>query len=616
MAIYEFNPDDAMRFADSVGIKVKRVGDELVFRQCPFCRAASKDKDKFAINLKTGVYNCFRASCGAKGNMITLSKAFDFELPGYADEYYNHRKKYLNLSKAKRPATTDQAIAYMKSRGISEEITRKYEITSDKNNPDLILFPFYDENNVLQLVKYRDTKATKENGRNKEFSLKRDGVSCRPILFGMNHCNPEDPVLIMTEGQIDSLSVAEVGFRNAVSVPTGCNGFTWVPYCWDFIQQFKRLIVFGDHEHNRISLLDDMRKYFNGLVMHVRFEDYKDCKDANEILQKYGKDQIKKCIDDAIPAESKCFVRLSSIKPQPISEMESFTTGIKSLDRTLGGFHFGQLVILTGERGEGKSTLSNQFALFAAECGIKTFIYSGELPNGSLRDWVDHQAAGRSNLVERINAFGDTNYDIRKETADRIANWYSELIWIYQNQFLEDVDATEDQTVLQIVAEAAKQGFRFILIDNLMTALDDDAHVDLYRAQTVFMKQLVRIAKARNILIVLVAHQRKSTGLNRTADDVSGSANITNLADIVMTFGKVKDNKDAAWDREIRIQKNRLTGKMGKPIPIWFDTASRRLSDRDGGFDWQFGWEKDEDGFYDIGDEIENIFGGVNDSEG
>ena len=62
----------------------------------------------------------------------------------------------------------------------------------------------------------------------------------------MNNCNLENKTLILTEGQLDSLSVTECGFENAVSVPTGMNGFTWVPHCWDWVHNFEKIIVFGD----------------------------------------------------------------------------------------------------------------------------------------------------------------------------------------------------------------------------------------------------------------------------------------------------------------------------------------------------------------------------------
>ena len=42
----------------------------------------------------------------------------------------------------------------------------------------------------------------------------------RPILFGMDLCSFSQP-LIITEGQIDAMSLYEAGARNVVSVPCG-----------------------------------------------------------------------------------------------------------------------------------------------------------------------------------------------------------------------------------------------------------------------------------------------------------------------------------------------------------------------------------------------------------
>ena len=98
--IYEFNPDDAMRFAYEQGINAKRKGNELMFNVCPYCHGNfAKDKKTFAINLKTGAFNCMRASCGAKGNMITLARDFNFSLGRDVDEYINPSSRYKNMRK-------------------------------------------------------------------------------------------------------------------------------------------------------------------------------------------------------------------------------------------------------------------------------------------------------------------------------------------------------------------------------------------------------------------------------------------------------------------------------------------------------------------------------------
>lgn len=102
---YEFKREDAERFALFVGIKARQRGDELVFQYCPYCRqkTTGKDRDKFAINLLTGQYNCFRSSCNAHGNMITLAKDFKFELSKDFENYYRPKKQYRTFKKPAEP---------------------------------------------------------------------------------------------------------------------------------------------------------------------------------------------------------------------------------------------------------------------------------------------------------------------------------------------------------------------------------------------------------------------------------------------------------------------------------------------------------------------------------
>lgn len=124
----------------------------------------------------------------------------------------------------------------------------------------------------------------------------------------MKQCSENRERLIITEGQLDSLSVAEAGIENAVSVPTGAKGFTWVPYCFDWVMQFNEIVVFGDHEKGHITLLDDISRRFDKPVRHVQEEDYLGCKDANEILQKHGPAAVR----NAVKMPFYCLLSVSS----------------------------------------------------------------------------------------------------------------------------------------------------------------------------------------------------------------------------------------------------------------------------------------------------------------
>ena len=586
--MYKFDKEDAIRFAREQGIKTKIIGTELRFAKCPYCRNRTNDKDTFAINLETGMFKCMRSSCSAKGNMLTLHKDFGFSLGTEVNEYYDRSRQFRTFPRKEKPVPKDSALEYMRKRGISAETCNKYFVTVDKDNNNILVFPFYDEKDELTFIKYRKTDFDPAKDKNKEWCMR----DTKPILFGMSQCNLRKKTLIMTEGQIDSLSVCEAGFENAVSVPTGKNGFSWVPYCWDWLGNFDTLIIFGDKEGESITLLEEMSARFHGLVKHVRLEDYKDCKDANEILQKYGVEQVQACIYNSVPVEVKEIKDITDVKKVKISDMEKFNTGIGSLNRILGGFYMGQVVLLTGERGKGKSTLASQFGTMAVKAGYTTFFYSGELMDWYFRGWIDLQVAGDRNINRIRNDYGTFDYSIDGNVYPLMEKWYGGKIKIYDNNLVSD----EHDSLLETIEKAIKRySCRVIFIDNLMTAMDDDITSDLNRQQTSFVRQLAQIAKKYNVLIFLVAHPKKNPSgkFDFCNDDVAGSSNITNLVDVVLRYDSPssRDESEEKPDRVLQVFKNRLTGKLNtKGIGLYYQESSKRISENKT-FDWELGWE-------------------------
>lgn len=591
MSIYHFNSDDAKRFAMEQGIPARHVGNELRFKYCPYCHSETNDKDTFAINLETGQFKCLRASCGAKGNMLTLAKDFNFSLGRDVDEYYQRKRQFKSIRHYPRPESRPAAVKYLECRGISRQVTELYNITVHKDDESILIFPFYDEHDDLQFIKYRNMDP--KEGQSKEWCES----NCRPILFGMNHCNFENDTLILTEGQIDSLSVVEAGLENAVSVPTGAKGFTWVPYCWDFLHRFKNLVVFGDHENDHITLLDEMTKRFTGKVLHVRPEDYKGCKDANELLQKAGDVAVRNAVDNAQPVHDKRIKPMAEVVRRDMSQMQAIKTGLSALDRITGGLFFGTLVIVTGERGKGKSTLTSQISSYAVHQKVNTFLYSGELMDWMLQDWFERQAAGPEHINRVINSNGFTTYSVTADCLDKIQEWYKDRCYVYDNA-LSEADDDDYEKLTDTLEKAIRMyGCRFLVIDNLMTAIEDDIRSDLYRQQSAFVRRLAKMAKQYDVIIMLVAHPRKSGIQSFSNDDVSGSGNITNLADIVIRYDKPQtdENDPAPPERVLQIFKNRLTGRLGKGIPLWFDEASKRISQDASDFSWLFDWDLEDD---------------------
>jgi len=589
MGIYKFKPEDAEQFARHIGIKTRHRGDQLEFLACPYCKNRN-DKWSFGISLKTGQFECKRASCSYKGNMITLSRDWDFSLGRETDAYYGtvdySTKQYKAFKDShKLFESKSEAVTYLTSRGISEEVVKAYEITVRDDNKDILVFPFKDVNGNLTFIKYRNTKFVKgETKGSKEFCEE----GCKPILFGMNHCNTDNKTLIITEGQIDSLSVITAGFENAVSVPTGCNGFTWIPYCYDFVNQFERIIVFGDCENGHITLADELAKRWDKKVRVCRPEDYRECKDANEILQKFQAVGIRQVIENAEAKYDEHIKPMAKVQQVDIMKIPAISTGMNNVDAILdGGFRLGQLAVLTGKRGEGKSTIASMWGVEALRQNYNCFFYSGELMDFFFRNWMDCQITGKAEHTNSEN--------------DMLNAWYGDKAYIYDETIAE---GDELKSLLDTVEIAIIQrNCKFILLDNLMTAIDVDLDVDIYRSQSKFVGDLAKLAKKYEVFILLIAHPRKEFSKNLTNDSISGSSNITDKADIVLTYARPDKEEDSDPDhRRLQITKNRLTGKLAensKALHLVFDShGSRRVAEHTTDFrTMDFKWNADVYGF-------------------
>ena len=570
MSIYEFKTEDAERFAREQRGIIKRKGDEIVFERCPYCQGGQKpDKYTFSLNSKTGVFQCKRSSCNAHGNMITLAQDFRFELTEDVKRYYNIRNyngRFRSFKDAHRVTESKEpAVEYLKSRGISEEVCRKYEVTVKSGQENVLVFPFKDQNGELRFIKYRNTQYNGEG--HKEWCE----ANCMPILFGMNHCT-EGSRLVITEGQLDSLSLTEAGIENAVSVPIGMNGFTWIPHCWNWMQNFSEIVVFGDCENGHISLADTIKSRFRKKTKVVRVEDYLGCKDANEILKAAGKEALIKAVNNAEFASSSRLKDMSEVESVNIETLPCISTGMKELDEILtGGFHYGSVIILSGKRGDGKSTMGSQFVVEALAQDHNCMIYSGELPNDQVRNWLDRQLIGKRIL---------DNLD-----SQTCGNWYKKRLFAYDDSDLED-DDDEIGSLYEIMEEAIIQkNCEMLLIDNLMTAMEEEADTNeaLYRKQSQFIGRLAKMARRFKVIIIVVAHPRKTIAANLSNDDVSGSADITNKASIVLTYSRITHNGEEPDPsvRALTVTKNRLTGKLGS-LKVYYSDDSKRISDISG----------------------------------
>lgn len=605
--------EEVQRFIESTGINVSKNGYEFVFESCPFCGGGTKkDKKTFSINYLNGQYQCKRGKCGETGNLWTLTKdeRFSYALP---DPEEKEVRKHTYLFKNQKVDDQKAAEWVLANRGIPKEITEKYnlafggdgfkKILNTEGNmvvakpQNVLVWRFTDPYGKGALwFKFRKTEGSgpKEWSISKDFIYNGNSYHAEPCLYGMGECDYKEPFVIMTEGQFDTLAVAAAGYGNVVSVPTGMGGMKWFDentVSRDFLARFDILIVFGDREKDgNITLLDDMQQRFNGIVKVVRGEDYIDCKDANEILQKYGTEQIRKCVENAQSIPIKGLKRPRDIKRVNMSSLQRIRTGLPSLDKSLQGFFFGQVVTITGRSGDGKTTLAMQMVTHALNQNIPTVVYSGEFTDWMIKNWIVLQLAGPHNLI---------NKEPTKETWDKIEAWepYSEHFWVYDEDVEVDEDIAKCDFMLETIRKAIlSEGVKLVVIDNLMTAIDIGDDGDLNKVQSIFMKKLKKMALTYEVIVMLIAHPKKAAAYTKkniiNKEDIAGSSNIGNLSDTIISYSKPDEPDKVDHQREIIILKNRWNNDtgVGEVIRTYFNDASKRIAESKD-FDWALGWE-------------------------
>ena len=563
--MYDFKSKDVFDFAEFIGAETKQKGNELFFKYCPRCHGGGNDKETFSVNLQSGAFKCFRASCDYHGHFVELARDFGYKLE---DE---QQRKYRRLPQPKIESKP-KAIEYLESRGISAEVAKRYKITTQTNNENILVFPFYDDQGVLQFVKYRKMNFDKRFDKNKEWCE----AETMPILFGMAQCE-DFTRLVITEGQIDSLSLATCGIKNAVSVPTGALGFTWLANCWDWVNKFQEVVVFGDYENGKITLIETLEKRLQMKVKCVRPEDYLCEKDANDILRKYGKEAIIHAVENAELREVKYVKRLATVEAVNLRDLPKIKTGIRPLDRVCGGLLRGHVVLLSGKRGEGKSTFMSQLVAEAIEQDNAVFVYSGELPNYHFKNWLDLQIAGANHICTVRNEYNDEEYYLTDGCIKKINAWYYDKAFIFDNSAVSD---DEYEGLIKVMVDAiCRYDIKLVCIDNLMTAMDSDPNTDIYRQQSAFVKKLEKMAQQYDVAIILVAHPKK-TNAAFDNDTVSGSSDITNAVSFVFNYQRASDGDKC--DSYLMITKNRMNGKLltgDNAIPLYYSEKSKRISE-------------------------------------
>lgn len=321
------------------------------------------------------------------------------------------------------------------------------------------MFPFYIGGvNVFEKFR-RPWKPTGDESKKKEWRT----PGTKPILFNMDMCSFAQP-LVITEGQMDAMSLYEAGISNVASVPSGCDDLSWIENCYDWLEKFQKIILFGDNDECGRRMVQSVSKRLDESRCLI-VEDYpsrpngkecKECKDANEVLFFCGEFELIDMVESAKMVPIKGIMELASVVPYDPTTVPRIKTMIPTLDESIGGLVEGGITVLTGKAGDGKSTLTGLLLLNAIEQGYSVCAYSGELRKEKFQEWVNLQCAGSDYITLKYDPIREKQIPVVSyQVQERLMEYYRGKFFLFDNN--EIFEHNQAESILEVFTMAVRR---------------------------------------------------------------------------------------------------------------------------------------------------------------
>ena len=455
---------------------------------CPNCIKIGKTNIKdtcLSINILDGLYNCHK--CGWSGRVGKT----EFKKEVMQEPYkIPQRPNITNLS--------DTAVNWFLGRSITQEvlIANKIAMTKDGNG---IVFPYFRDG---QLINYK-TRLLAE----KKFYQAKDA---EPIMFNLDRIVGQKEIIVC-EGEIDALSWEVAGHTNHTSVNQGAPNendnnvdkkLECITNCYDVFESAEIIYLAVDNDNNGQRLQNELIRRFG--AEKCKLVNFKDCKDANEYLTKYGTFELNILLKDAKDVKIEGIFTLQDNFDSMMFGFENGqqrgqTTYIDAVDNAWK-WRKTEVNVWSGYQNEGKSLFLNQLSVLKAFMdGDKFAVFSPE--NMPMDDFYN-------DLIEMY--IGQSTDPYYKDNQMTKADYLEGMSFIDKHFFTvyPDFDFTLDTILNKVKYLVRKQGIDHLIIDPYNTIehlMKPNEREDLYISR--FMATLKRFAIEQNISIHLVAHQ-------------------------------------------------------------------------------------------------------------
>ena len=457
---------------------------------CPLCSHDRKPKNQKA---KCASYDWERG-LGTCHNCNTSFQLHSYQRKGASEKEYvrpvQPDPEYPELA-------DDKVLKWFETRGISPETLLDCKVTQGSEympqtgkTENAIKFNYFMGDQLIN-VKYRD-------GR-KNFKLYK---GAEKVFYNINSIVGYE-YCIITEGEMDVLALHEAGIPNSVSVPNGAtlnsNNLDYLDNCIDYFEDKEKIILAVDSDEAGQALQSELVRRLGAEVCYL--VSFDDCKDANEYLQKYGKEKLSERISQARPVPLENVTTFKDIEDEVTDFVRNgfkkgFQVGLSNFDDIFSTYT-GQFITVTGIPSSGKSDFVDQMVVgYNRNYGWKTAFASPENAPTYLH---------AHKLMRKTWEGMPTAADIHGDKWNQIADHCN------SNYFHIDMERYTLESVLRKGAELVKRkGIKCLVIDPFNKVRDVDCKTeDVNRYTMEYLTKIEVFAKKFDVLVFIVAHPTK-----------------------------------------------------------------------------------------------------------
>jgi twinkle protein len=547
---------------------------------CPKCREEGNDRsgDNLA-RYNDGHGHCFACGYHEKGDgTATVSKTIKVE-----GEWKPYSGSYAELG----------------SRQINAKTARLYGYKCAKvGDQEFQFWNAFNNDGLLVAQKLRKVGA-------KEF--KWHGNSRNPQMFGQGLFKKGGRRLIITEGEIDCMTVSQLMENKwpVVSLPNGAaSAVRDVKNNLDFVASYEEVVLLFDNDEagrEAAKAVADILPPGKAKIARTLL------KDANEHMLAGETQALMNSIWEAQLYSPDEILHVSNVMSNVTNkEQEVWAFPWDQLTDYLIGQRSGEITLWTSGTGSGKSTIVRELMYHHLKEGRSVgAIMLEETPIETIDDLISLHI---SKPVRAIRA-GEMMNDLRtkmgqspipvsiKETVDE-SEYNNAKQWLADTGFYvynhEGHNAMAN-LIARMEFMATSLGVKVIVLDHITAAAtammaEEDSNNERILIDSL-MKSIRSLCVRTGVHVDVISQLRKSDkayeeGSRITLQDLRGSGSLSSVPNTVVGLERDRQARsdDAANTTVVRVLKNRLTGRAGIASALFYDRDTARLDEVDVSF--------------------------------